>query len=84
MPDKGDNTRSLVAKKAGNEDGNGVWEVGKGEKKGLEDRQRWEGAPFWEDRAKSTHFYSPLESVLPGLNSFLQFGRGIKERNKAC
>lgn len=62
----------------------GVREVGKGEKKGLEGRQRWEGAPFREDRAKSTHFYSPFESVLPGLNSFLQFGGGIKEQNEAC
>lgn len=83
MPDKEDNTCLLVAKKSAREDGHGVQEVEKGEKKGLEDRERWEG-PFQKNIAKATHFYSPFETALPGLHSLLQLGRGTKKRNEAC
>lgn len=55
MPDKEDNTCSLVAKKRAREDGHGVQEVEKGEKKGLEDRERWEG-PLSEKHSKSNSF----------------------------
>lgn len=51
-PDKEDNTRSLVAKKNCERRCNGMQEVEKGEKKGLEDRERWEGAPFSKTEQK--------------------------------
>lgn len=61
--------------------GCGRWE--KVRRKGWKTDRGGRGRPFGKT-TKSTHFYSPLQRVLPGLNSFLQFRRGIKERNEAC
>lgn len=60
VPDKEDNTCSLVAKKSYK--GRWQWECRrwkKGEKKGLEDRERWEG-PLSEKQCKSNSFLYPF------------------------